>query len=144
MAFRKHAITTVALLCLSGLLIGCSSDNTPTTPTITAEAPMLPPTNVTFNNLSNGAVSISWDANTQSHLKGYNVYRAVASGNAIGKINPSLLTATSYVDNSVDGHSVYKYWVSSVSAKNAESAMSTPITFYSRTGNSKRDRENDL
>ena len=142
MGFRKHVIFSTALLCLSGLLIGCSSDETTTAPTITSEAPMLPPTNVIINRLPNGDVRLTWDANTQPHWRGYNVYRAITGGGAIGRVNPSLISTNSYTDVTTDGRSIYEYFVTSVSAKSAESGFSIAVVFDSREHESKRDREN--
>jgi len=124
MAFRKHVMISIVLLAISGLLFGCS-DNSTTAPQIQTEAPILAPANVTATILTDGNVSISWDASTQTHLKGYNVYRLDIEAGQIGKLNPSILSANSYVDNGAQWRHEYQYRVTAVSVKNVESAYAT-------------------
>ncbi|MEE8173698.1 MAG: cytochrome c3 family protein, partial [Dehalococcoidia bacterium] len=72
-----------------------------------------------------GSISLAWNANTESNLIGYNVYRATASEGSFSKINPSLVTTTSYVDSTPPvGSAVYYYRMSAVDATAAEGGMS--------------------
>ena len=137
MAFRKYVILS-ALLTVTAMLVGCSSDETTTSPIVTSEAPILPPTSVSVREISNGSIEITWTANTQAHFKGYNVYR-VKPGEAIGRINSSLVSNNRYVDGTANSGSLYDFWVTSVSAKGAESAFSV-LASYSPEVEGSKDR----
>jgi fibronectin type 3 domain-containing protein len=74
---------------------------------------------------SNGDVALSWDASTQPNLRGYNVYRHIVSGNAIGALNRSPLANNRYIDTSAMRGYRYEYMVTAVSVKGLESAFAT-------------------
>lgn len=119
MAFHKHALIAIVLLAISGILFGCGDSTV--APNVTTEAPVVAPTNVTAQAMSNGDVVISWDASTQLNLKGYNVYRFDLDNYQIGKLNPNVLSQTSYTDQSAQRNVNYEYRVTSVSVKDVES-----------------------
>lgn len=142
MAFPKHIILACVLLALTGLLAGCSEDST-VAPTLTSEAPMLAPSNVHISVANNGDVIIDWDANTQTHLRGYNVYRLDRENYEIGRLNETELTTNRYVDGTVEWGDRYDYRVTSVSAKGAESAYSTVTVIYEEGPSHKRTLDRD-
>jgi fibronectin type 3 domain-containing protein len=127
MTFRKHVMISIVLLCVTGLLIGCSEDGTVAPAATTYEAPPIAVSGLTVKLLSNGAVSLMWDANTQPNLRGYNVYRHSPSESAIALLNSSPVGQNRYTDATVERGPVYEYMVTSVSTKGAESAF-TSIT----------------
>jgi fibronectin type 3 domain-containing protein len=76
-------------------------------------------------------VTLGWNANSESDLAGYNVYRATTSGGSYTKVNGSLVTSTSYVDTSVANGTKYYYVVRAVdtstnSSGNSNEASATP------------------
>ena len=78
---RTFVATSLALLGAITLVSGCGSDTTVST--VVTEAPILPPQNVIVKQGPSGDVFLSWDANTQSILQGYNVYRRDTSAGEI-------------------------------------------------------------
>ena len=72
------------------------------------------PTNVTASDRSNdegGAISLSWSANPEPDLAGYNLYRSTIAGGPYVKLNAALLTATSAVDASGLSNGTRYYYV---------------------------------
>lgn len=74
-----------------------------------------------------GSIDLSWQANTEPDLGGYNIYRDV------GGADPDYLAsvtapATTYQDFAVGNDTTYTYWVTAVDTLNNESAYSEPDT----------------
>lgn len=71
-------------------------------------------------------VQLSWNAPSGSPvtLAGFNVYRATVGVSSYARLNPSLNSATSYVDTSVQSGLTYDYVVKSVDATGFESRPS--------------------
>ncbi|MFQ5512458.1 MAG: fibronectin type III domain-containing protein [Candidatus Krumholzibacteriia bacterium] len=116
--------TSLALLGLIALVGGCGSDTISPT---TNEAPMLPPQNVIVKQQPSGGVLISWDANTQVTLRGYNVYRRDTGGTSIERLTAQPITGTRHVDSQVDWQKEYEYRVTSVSTLGGESSFAASI-----------------
>jgi hypothetical protein len=76
---------------------------------------------------SQHSVALNWDPST-SQVVGYNVYRRIGSTGSYAKLNPSVNTATSYTDNSVESGETYDYVTTAVDSNNAESAYSNEAT----------------
>ncbi|MFT5162819.1 MAG: endonuclease I/subtilisin-like proprotein convertase family protein [Alteromonadaceae bacterium] len=81
-----------------------------------------------------GNVALSWAANTDSDLMGYNVYRSNTSGGATSKVNTSVLTATSYADTNVSGDTTYYYTIKAVDTSFNESAVSAEASATTDVG----------
>jgi hypothetical protein len=77
-------------------------------------------------------VNLSWDAPSDPPvtISGYNVYRATGSSTTYTLLNPSLESATSYSDSSVESGGSYTYYVESVDSSGVASA---PSSTYSVT-----------
>ncbi|MFA5239379.1 MAG: cellulase family glycosylhydrolase [Phycisphaerae bacterium] len=73
-------------------------------------------------------VSLDWNNNTEHDLSGYNVYRSITFGSGYVKINPSLLTSSDYIDNSVFNNITYYYVVTAVDTSSNESDDSDEIS----------------
>ena len=79
-----------------------------------------------------GSVSLSWTANTETDLAGYNLYRSASLGGAYVKINTSLITALTYADGGLTNGTPYYYVLRAVDTSNNESgdsneASATPL-----------------
>jgi len=74
----------------------------------------------------NGSITLTWEANTESNISGYNVYRATSSNGTFSQINSSLVTTTNYTDDdpSLVGSAFYYYRVTAVDSTSAEGEMS--------------------
>jgi hypothetical protein len=72
-------------------------------------------------------VTLNWAASASSNIAGYNVYRGTTSGGPYTQINSALDTATSYVDNTVQGGQTYYYVVTAVNSSSQESAYSNEV-----------------
>lgn len=73
-----------------------------------------------------GAVSLSWTANTEVDLAGYQVYRQNADGTwPTTPLNSTLLGGSSYTDAPLTNGTSYTYRVTAVDKANNESAAST-------------------
>ncbi len=68
-------------------------------------------------------VSIAWTGSTSS-VAGYNVYRSSTSGGSYAKINSSLVSGTSFIDDNVQAGHTYFYVTTAVSSNNVESVYS--------------------
>jgi len=86
--------------------------------------PPAPPTGLTAA-AGNTRVSLSWNANTETNLTGYNVYRSL---NPVGpfslKVNGSLLATPSFTDTGLTNLTTYFYIVRAVNNSNEESGNS--------------------
>jgi hypothetical protein len=78
--------------------------------------------------LFGASVSLSWNANTETDLAGYWVYRTKTSGTSYARVNTSLLTTTSFTDSSVSSGTTYYYTVSAVNKTGQESPKSAEVT----------------
>lgn len=83
--------------------------------------------------LSNGKIlNLSWNANTEPDLAGYNVYRGTATGGPYQKVNAGLVTANSFTDSNLTNGITYFYVVTAADTSGNESsrsaeAIGTPV-----------------
>ncbi|MCE9583139.1 MAG: fibronectin type III domain-containing protein [Planctomycetes bacterium] len=78
----------------------------------------------------NHVVNLSWTANTEADLAGYNVYRSLTSGGSYTKINLSLIAAPThtYSDTTVTNRTPYFYKVTALDISTNESPQSAYVT----------------
>jgi fibronectin type 3 domain-containing protein len=69
-------------------------------------------------------VALSWTASTSPGIAGYNMYRSTTSGGPYTKINSSLITTTSYNDQTVQSGVTYYYVSTAVNSQGQESVYS--------------------
>ena len=72
-----------------------------------------------------GAVKLTWTANTETDLAGYNIYRATVSGGPYIKVNPSLVTSHQSLDTNLANNTTYYYVITSIDIAGNESVYST-------------------
>lgn len=75
-----------------------------------------------------GNVSLSWNANTESDLAGYDLYRATTSGGPYALLNTGLLTMASYNDATALNGTTYYYVVTAVNTSSLTSAQSAEVS----------------
>jgi pectate lyase len=81
-------------------------------------------------------VSLNWNDNSEEDFAGYNIYHSTTHGSGYVKLNSSLLTSSSYTDNSVTNNTNYYYVVTAVDTNANESAYSSEVLAYPCTGSS--------
>src|SRR5271157_4349628 len=73
---------------------------------------------------SQAGVSLSWTASTCPGVAGYNAYRSTTAGGPYTKLNSSLISTTSYTDQTVQSGYTYYYVTTTVNSQGLESAYS--------------------
>lgn len=82
------------------------------------------PLNLAVTNPGTGdRLNLSWQANAEPDLAGYNIYRSTTSGTGYTKINTSLVTGTTYTDTGLTAGTYY-YVVRAVDTSGNESGNS--------------------
>jgi pectate lyase len=71
-----------------------------------------------------GTVTLEWNDNNEPDFAGYNIYRSTTHGSGYTKLNSSLLTSSSYADNTVTNGTIYYYVVTAKDITGNESANS--------------------
>ncbi len=70
---------------------------------------------------------VSWAANREGNLAGYNVYRSTSSNGTFTKVNSSTITATSYTDGSALLGQTYYYFVRAVDIHGTEGGSTAQL-----------------
>lgn len=104
----------------SPAVIGKTSGNPP---------PLAAPTVVTTTAPTASSITVGWNAAVGANLRGYNVYRANASGGPYTQANPSELGSgvSSYVVGDLASSTKYYFAVRAVDTSGIETANSTPV-----------------
>ena len=74
-----------------------------------------------------GGVGMSWHANTELDLAGYNLYRTTVSGSGYVRLNSALLPDTGYRDSALMPDTMYHYAVSAEDTAGNESELSAEV-----------------
>ncbi len=74
-----------------------------------------------------GTVSLSWAANTETDLVGYNVYRSLSAGGGYVKLTSAPLAILSYTDYMATNGTTYYYTVSAVDKDGDESSYAFKV-----------------
>ncbi len=95
-----------------------------------------PPSAPTGLNATGGdaSVSLSWTANTEGDLRGYNIYRSNTSGGATSKVNTNNVTATSFSDSGLAGNTSYYYTIKAVDTSFNASVASNEASATTEVG----------
>lgn len=121
----RKLLSVVALAAV--LATGCTSENNPVAPTSSIEdtTPPAVPQGVATK-ASNGGWIMTWDANAEADLAGYNIFRYdpdPSRENSYVKVNASTLTDTEYSLPIVPGQ--WSYRVRAVDQTGNQSGLST-------------------
>ena len=76
---------------------------------------------------ANEAVALSWEANSESDLAGYHVFRSTTSGTDYEQITNALVDTCEYVDNTVSNGTNYYYVVEAVDTDANRSGYSNEV-----------------
>ena len=88
-----------------------------------------PPTGLRIAKVTgNAAFSLSWNADAQADLAGYNVYRSTSMDGVFEKINNGIVQQPSYVDMGVTTGEKYCYRVTRVAGSGDESSVSETVS----------------
>ncbi|MDN4609536.1 pectinesterase family protein [Arthrobacter burdickii] len=101
---------------------------TPPPPPADTTAPAVPATPTAT--AGDSSVELTWTANTDEDLAGYNLYRSTGTTTAptaANRINTDLLTAPTYMDRTAANGSTYTYVLTAVDRAGNESAVSAPV-----------------
>ena len=104
--------------------------------------PPAQPTGFTAS-LTSQAVNLAWNANTETDLAGYNVYRSASATGPFTKLNSALLTTRSYQDTTAPAVTTSFYQVQAVdqlgnASTPAQLSVKRGIAFRSATGTRSR------
>jgi hypothetical protein len=97
-------------------LSGSSASQPPSTPSGLVATP------------GNGQVALAWNANTDSGLAGYDVYRSSTSGGPYTNLTSTPVTTPSYNDTGVVNGTTYYYVVKAINTANQLSGASTQVS----------------
>ena len=88
-----------------------------------------PPTGLKIAKVNgNSAFSLTWNADAQADLAGYNVYRSTSMSGVFEKINVGIVQQASYVDMGVTTGEKYCYRVTRVAGSGDESSVSETVS----------------
>ena len=74
-----------------------------------------------------GSIMLTWNANTEGDLAGYNVYRSTTPGGGYTLQNGSLLSSPEFTDTDVQYYTMYYYVVTAVDTDAMETAYSGEV-----------------
>jgi|SRR5579884_997276 len=90
----------------------------------------------------NGAVTLSWTANTDLDLDGYNLYRSATSGAGYVKVAPISYKATSFTNSGLTNGTTYFYLLRAVDTKGQESGNSIEVSAVPASSASVQNQSN--
>ena len=76
----------------------------------------------------NGSVDLDWNDNGEADLEGYFVYRSTTSGGPYDQINPSVLTASAFTDDTVTNDVTYHYVVTAIDRTGNEGDVGAEVS----------------
>jgi hypothetical protein len=79
-------------------------------------------------------IELSWEANEEDDLAGYNLYRSTTSGGGYEKVNTSPITDITYQDDDITTGVPYYYVLSAVDVASLESGASPEVSSAGESG----------
>jgi hypothetical protein len=107
-------------------LDGCSGGGDTTAPAM--------PQNLSAN-AGDAQVILTWDANTENDLAGYDLFRSTSTGGPYNQVNATIIVDTMYIDSAVSNGTTYYYILEaidsvgniSVSSNEASASPTAPV-----------------
>lgn len=130
---RSYFTTTLSfLLCGFLMLASCGSSTGPGDDDGEepgSEAPTAPA------NLSGSSgdqeIELAWDANSESNISGYNIYRSTSSFDNASEVDPvnngQQVSGEAYTDTEVENGTTYYYRITAVNTSDTESEVSSEL-----------------
>lgn len=106
--------------------VGSSADSAQVQAVTLADPPAAP-TGLTAQDIG-GAVRLSWNANTESDLEGYYVWRSVTPGSGYTRLNSSPLNSLTFTDSEITYCTLYYYVVTAADTDGCESGYSNEVS----------------
>jgi flagellar hook capping protein FlgD len=98
-------------------------------------APPAAPSGLSAVAQSGGRAQVNWSPNSEADLAGYIVYRALSAGGPFTALNGSIVTTTSYLDDTIPaGSATVWYQVSARDDSDNESARSSALSLTLAAG----------
>lgn len=89
--------------------------------------PPAAPTGLSVASGDAGTLDITWTANSEQDLAGYDLYRSDTGANdTFSKVNTALISGTSYTDTGLEDNTTYYYMLKAVDDEGLESEFSHP------------------
>ncbi|MDH3976798.1 MAG: Ig-like domain-containing protein, partial [Deltaproteobacteria bacterium] len=76
----------------------------------------------------NGSVGLSWNANTEPDMDGYNISRSITSGGGFSVIDTVFAPLSSYTDTTVTNETTYYYYITAFDQLGNESTQSAEVS----------------
>jgi fibronectin type 3 domain-containing protein len=89
--------------------------------------PPLPPLDLSAK-IEEGKALLSWSANKEADLKGYNIYRSLSAEKDFLKINPALISENKFSDSQIKQNLLYWYRLAAVDNAGNESDYSGAVS----------------
>ncbi len=89
------------------------------------------PSNLAASVAGAGAIDLTWEANTESDLEGYRIYRSLTPEGPYVMLNPeALIASTNYVDDKLEGGHTYYYTITASTTSGGESPKSNEASVF--------------
>lgn len=119
-------ITNIAIILISISILfatGCGQQGASTSSTSIEAAP----SSLSISVSGSGKLTLSWEANTETNVAGYNVYRSLRL-EGFTKINSSVIETTTYEDTGLTNLTTYYYKITATNATGSESSFSDIVS----------------
>ncbi|WP_440998744.1 fibronectin type III domain-containing protein [Fodinibius sp. SL11] len=118
------------VITLCGFLVLTSCGGSSTSPDDTDNNAPSAPTSLKGTS-GDQEVVLTWDANTESDLTGYNLYRSTSSISDISGMDPvngsNMIQAAEYTDTALENGTTYYYRLTAIDENENESSMSSQL-----------------
>jgi uncharacterized membrane protein len=120
--------TITASVNLTGLATGTYNATITVTATGSTNSPQQIPVSLMLSTISSGTTTLTWNANAESDLTGYKVYRGTASGAYGAPVATLPKTATSYIATGLQTGTTYFFVITAYDSAGNESTLSNEVS----------------